>query len=116
MENLTVVTNNRPRQLVCFADLSEAERRDLDYIPEEEHYTPRIFRYRGGVYDVNEFVRIVPRARAGALSFVHAHTVEEDSPLLAWDGIQTDSFFSAIVLRYAPDTDYEEVIVGSCYP
>jgi len=105
---LTITTNNVPRDLLTFYDLTEKERSDFDYVTEDDQFSLRFFRYRGNAYDSSEFVRIVPRSRQVGWE----HGADEDSPLLAWDGIQTDSFFSAIVIRFAPDTDYERVIVG----
>lgn len=113
MSDLTIRTNNVPRDVVSYADLTEAEQRDFDYIDAEEHFYPRLFRYRGSVYDSHEFVRIVPRARQRGFE----HGADADSPLLAWDGIQTESFSSAIVLRWARnewngEPDPERVVVG----
>lgn len=121
MADLTITTNNVPRDLITVADLSEAERTYLDYIPEEEHFSPRIFRYRGEVYDVNEFVRIVPMGSKDPNAFVTR--APEGSPLLQWDGIQTDSYFSGVLVRWPlmfpewPEKghDYERVIVGRYY-
>jgi hypothetical protein len=84
----------------------------LDYIAEVDdkeswgNEVNRFFRYRGDIYDTNEFVRIVPCSQ----SFGYCHGAEPDSPLLKWDGIQTDSFFSGIVIRYCEG--YESVVVG----
>lgn len=109
MSELTIKTNNHPRDLICFYDLSEKEQEDLDYIEEQERCSLRIVRYRGHAYDVGDFVRITSTP-AG-----FNHYAPEGSPLLDWDGIATDSFFSAVVVRYVPDTDYEQVVVGLAF-
>lgn len=104
---MEIITNNKPRTLLAYAELSERERADFDYIPEEEHWSPRLFRYRGGVYDTLECVRIVPRARASGWAF----GVDADSPLLAWHSIHIDSAFSGVLVRY-PDPFADTVVVG----
>lgn len=105
---MKVTTNNVPRDLVSLAELpAGVAASEFDYVGEDDAYSPRFFRYRGAWYDVHEFVRIVERSRATGW----AHGVDDGSPLLAWDGIATDSLFSATLIRYA-DRDCDSVIVG----
>lgn len=110
---LKIRTNRQFRPLLSGWELTLEERKELDYIGDildldlwAEEYN-RFFRYRGQIYDTNEFVRIVKRSdfRGGFL-----HCADDDSPLLNWDGIQTDSFFSGIVIKL--DRDCESVRVG----
>lgn len=111
---LKIRTNRQFRPLLSGFELTESERKELDYIADSsdlekwsEQYN-RFFRYRGNVYDTNEFVRIVKRSEyRGGFS----HCVDEDSQLLNWDCIQTDSFFSGIVIKY-DSCDYDSVMVG----
>ena len=109
---MTIKTNNVPRELLSGWELTQEERLELDYIADEDdneswgNEVNRFFRYNGDIYDTNEFVRIVPRSQCVGFE----HGVEPDSPLLKWDGIQTDSFFSGIVIRYCEG--YESVVVG----
>lgn len=100
---LTVTTNNVPRDLLSGWDLTKREREELDYIAPANNLEAwgnevnRFFRYRGNIYDIQEFVRIVPPGgHAGELS--------------KWGGILTDSYFSGIVIRYCDD--FERVVVG----
>lgn len=95
MTNISIVTNGKPRGLICLADLSEKERADFGYIGEDDSYSPRLFRYKGEVYDTCEFMR-ADRDMFGGLR--------------AWHGYQSDSYFSGVVVRYCDD--YEQVIVG----
>jgi len=98
-------------------ELTPEERKELDYIApmeDEDAWSEcynRFFRYHGNVYNTHEFVRIVARRDSfGGFS----HTVDNDSPLLDWQAIQTDSFFSAVVLRYTTDEcDEVEVAVAT---
>ena len=99
----TITTNNRPRELKCLADLPSTARADFDYITEDDAYSPRLFAYRGTWYDANEFVR-----------FQDAHAFRS-AARQTWDGYHCDTYFSGIVLRYVPDTDYECVVVGRFY-
>jgi hypothetical protein len=97
-------------------DLTPEERKELDYIADASDESvwseqiDRFFRFHGSIYDTHEFVRIVARRDSfGGFS----HTVDNDSPLLEWEAIQTDSFFSAVVLRYTtPECDEVEVCVA----
>ncbi len=97
---MKITTNNVPRELVSFADLPEKARSDFDYIDEPGHYNPRLFKYRGDYYDAGEYVRIVPFA--DRVGFEHG---TENVDLLRWHGIQTDSYFSATLIRWNYDDD-----------
>lgn len=90
---MKITTNNVPRELVTFHDLPEAEREDFDYIEEDGQWSPRLFCYRGHWYDSHEF----ERARGNEV-------------LTGWDGVQSDTYFSGTLIRYA--NDFEHVIVG----
>jgi hypothetical protein len=109
---ITIKTNNKPRELICGWELTDTERKDFDYIGELDDHEKwnnetsyRFFRYKGNLYDIHQFVRIVPLYKS--VGFEHG---TNDSELLQWHGIQTDSFFSAIVVKYCDD--YESIIVG----
>ncbi len=81
---LEIITNNAPRFLVDWLELTDAERRELDWI--DPAGPGEFFRYRGNVYSVAEFMR------AG-----------DGSPFPDWDGYAGDSYFSGVLIRYAPD-------------
>lgn len=100
---MKITTNSRPRHLLTLAGLPDGiAAREFDYVTDD--HTPRFFKYRGAWYDVWEFVRIAPRARAVGFE----HPADEGSPLLAWHGVATSSYFTATLVRYAG----ESVIVG----
>jgi hypothetical protein len=102
---ITIKTNHTPRELLMWHELTDAERATLDYVNPEERGTD-FFRYRGEVYDMCEFST--------------TRTLPTDHPLKRWDGFQSDSYFSAVVIRHPFDPtcgrngsfDYERVIVG----
>ena len=104
MANLTIITNNRPRDLLCLADIPKRiASSEFGYIDGEEFYSLRIVAYRGEYYDVCEFMR-TPNDETAR---------QELNGLAAWDGYQSDSYFSGVVVRYVDD--YERVIVGRYY-
>ena len=88
---LEIKTNNVPRIILDWHDLTETEQRDFDYLDDPE--AADFVRYKGAVYDLGEFL-IPPQDLEG------------------WDGCSPDSYFSGIVVRFITnDPDY--VIVGT---
>lgn len=108
---MKIWTNNVPRFTIDAWELTPKERAEFDYMDwpaiDQGSDSASFVRYKGGLYDLNEFVRIVP----GALQIGFEHGVDEGSPLLAWDYIRTDGYFPATVLRYS-GRDHDAVIVG----
>jgi hypothetical protein len=101
---LTITTNNRPRDLVCLADLPAKARADFDYITGDDAYSPRLFAYRGRWYDANEFMRMTD---------VQAFRGEGRN---AWDGYQSDTYFSGVLIRWRmKDISEDQVVVGTFY-
>lgn len=109
---ITIKTNNQARDVLYAWQLTDKERADFDYI--EDINSPdcctSFFRYKGQVYDLGEFVRLVERSKQVGFE----HGCDADSPLLKWHGICTESYFSGILVRYA-DEYCEAVIVGRYY-
>jgi hypothetical protein len=98
--------------LISFAQLPDDARPDFDYITGgEEVWANRMFHFRGQWYDVNDFDAL-RRASAPRDANPRVHVVADDSALLAWDGIQTDSAFSAVVVKYLGE-DCGRVIAGA---
>ena len=88
---LEIKTNNTPRAVLDWHDLTKAEQGEFDYLEDPE--TADFVRYKGTVYDLGEFL-ITPR------------------DLAEWHGYSPDTYFSGIVVRFiANDPDY--VIVGT---
>jgi hypothetical protein len=102
-DHLTIRTNNVPRVIVDAWELSPDERGDFDYLDweaiERGSDSASFLRYRGEIYDLGEF------QTTGGLP--------EFSPLRAWDGYISDSYFSGIVVRYV--NDCEEIVCGTFY-
>lgn len=93
--SLTVITNNKPRNLLTWHDLPKKAQVDLDYLSEDDRHSDRIVMYKGEFYDVHEFMRV---------------TGDE---LKTWDGYMSHSYFSGLVVRYVDD--FERVITGRYY-
>lgn len=97
---ITIITNHVPRDVIDAYELSAEERAEFDYLNwpaiENGEDSASFFRYKGMLYDLGEF----EFARGMGYSEAFAE----------WDGIQTDSFFSGILVKYGPNC--ESVIVG----
>ena len=101
---MEIRTNNASRALVY-----GWERKEFDYFNKEDLDSHRFFRFKTQVYALGEFVRISTVA-----SNDWSHRVEPDSPLAAWDGIKTESAFSAVVVKYCP-MDEDRVVIGQVF-
>lgn len=103
---MKIKTNSQWRHILYWYDLTDKERKDFDYLPEGEG---SFFRYKGQVYDMGEFSRIIP---PGA---TRRHPTECANPdLQDWDAYASDSFFSGIVVKIDRD-GWERVKVGRYY-
>lgn len=85
---MRITTNNVPRQLIYGYELSETEKKEFDYLTDEELESHSFVRYLGEVYDPGEFMRY---EEAG------------------WDGCLGETFFSGILIKFVND---DEVIMG----
>jgi hypothetical protein len=94
---VTIRTNNIPRELIDWSDLTNKEQAEFNYVSDPQYATQRFFRYRGWTYDVQEFMS----------------THDMGSTLRGWDGYSSDSYFSGILVKLV--CDCERVIVGSYY-
>lgn len=106
---MNITTNNVPRPVIEGWELTDKERQEFDYLDwsaiDQGEDSASFLRYRGRLYDLHEFDRV-----SGGYF---------DGVLEGWDGILTDSFFSAVVVRYVLDnpdySDHEYVVVGTVY-
>lgn len=101
MGELTIKTNKHWRNLLYGYEITPKEREDFDYIYPEEFDSHAFFRYRGVVYDPSEFER------------VSSTMLLRWSSMSTWQGYQSDSFFSGILIRYSRDC--ERVQVGTYF-
>lgn len=97
MSNVTIKTNNIPRQLKYGYEMPEKYKVDFDYIDADEFDLHNFVEYKGIWYDLGEFMRI-------------------DYPngtFKGWHGLSHDDAFSGVLIKLCKDSDY--VIVGSYY-
>lgn len=108
---MQIKSNYVPRDILNAWDLTPTELSEFSYlidIPDNATNEQiesawcdsgaEFFRYRGQVYDLSEFSRIIP---TGSTRF---HPMECDSAdLQGWDGYASDSYFSGIVVKYPRD-------------
>jgi len=97
---IAIHTNNVPRPVLYGYELTVAERAELDYLSDEEISERNFARYRGNIHDIGDFVTTSP----GPWNFGLPSEFE------GWDGYQSDSFFSGILVRYVDDN--EAVVMG----
>src|ERR1019366_6189701 len=96
MSQLTIKTNNVPRNLIYGYELSAAERKEFDYIPAYEIDSHDFFRYRGNIYDPSEFMRIPSGMFAPK-----------------WHAYASDTFFSGILIKYV--NEFEQVVCATYF-
>lgn len=107
---MTIKTNNVPRGLLYWFDLTPKEQKEFDH---DEREDSCYFRFKGWVYCMDNFLCLHNK--------VHMPSGQEIFP--GWDGYESDSFFSGIVIRYPrmeqyrgePEPDVERVIVGTYF-
>lgn len=92
---MKIITNNVPRTLIFGFDLTAKERKEFDYLTDDEINDQSFFRYKGAVYHLGDIQRV--------------ERLPEDSPLNRWHGFAGDSFFSGIVIRLVND---DQIIIG----
>lgn len=106
---IKIITNNVPRDIVEAYELPiELRDKEFSYLDWEAinkgEDSASFIKYKGEWYDLQDF------SRTEELHPGHIHE---------WDGYQSDSFFSGIVVKWAKDdaghTDFERVIVGRYY-
>lgn len=93
MSEITIITNNQPRDILYGFQLPEKYRKEFDYLTDEEYGDHVFFIYKKQAYNLSEFVR--------TYGFKN------------WHGASRDSFFSGVLVKIVNDGD--SVIVGWYY-
>lgn len=93
MSEVTIITNNQPRDILYGFNLPEKYREEFDYLTDEEYADQAFFIYKRQAYSLSEFMRT--------------------DGFKAWDGYSSDSFFSGVLIRIVNDDN--SVIVGRYY-
>lgn len=104
MDDVKVITNNVPRPVIEAYELTLKEREEFDYLDWEAidkgEDSATFFRYKGELHDLGEFSADYGILKGSGLP----------EHLSKWDGYRSDSFFSALVVRYVENFEY--VVVG----
>jgi hypothetical protein len=102
-DTLTIVTNNVPRNLLYWYELTAKEQAEFDYLDTENKRNDAEFvRYNGWTYDLAEFMACPSSDRATPQM--------RDAGFHKWSGYHSDSFFSGILVRYVDN--FERVVMG----
>jgi hypothetical protein len=104
MSNLTIRTNNVPRLLLDWDQLTEKEQKDFDYLTEDEGIGRDFIRYRGVTYDLGEFLRCPDSSNPSPAALAFSK----------WDAYQSDSYFSGVLFRYT-ENDRDRVIMATYF-
>ena len=87
MAELKIRTNNVPRLVLDWDQLTDAEKKNFDYLKtRDEKISASFVRYKGWAYDLGEFLR---------------WESPEPKEMHKWDGYSSDSYFSGVLMRYA---------------
>ncbi|QYW06424.1 hypothetical protein uan_012 [Pseudomonas phage UAntarctica] len=98
-DGTVVKTNLIPRLTVSWHELTDAEKKDLDYLDTAQHQEDFSgFRFKNSVWDIGEFVRT---EKNGALAKA------------GWHGVSGQSAFHGVVIHLCDDSDY--VVVGQVF-
>ena len=87
---MKIKTNNQPRDILSWYDLTPAEQKEFDYLEDGEG---SFFRYKDWVYDLGEAMRI--------------------EGVAGWQGYYSGTAFAGVLIRYTSDCD--QVIVGQYF-
>jgi hypothetical protein len=106
---MNIVTNNVPRPVIDAWELTASEQEEFDYVNwpaiEAGEDSASFFRYKGQLYDLGEFTADYGITRGSGLP----------DEMKGWDGYMSESFFSAIVVKYVNEDGDWSVIVGTVY-
>lgn len=98
---MTIKTNNVPRDLLYWFDLTDKERKEFDH---DEREDSCYFRFKGWVYCMDNFLCLH--------NTVHCPWGQRELP--GWDGYAGDG--SGLILKYAKDEcghqDPERIVIG----
>lgn len=110
-------SSGRYYELLFYSQLTKKEQEELDYVKDD---TNSFFRYKGHVYDLSEFSRILhPEDLKDSGSYHPMVLRDYHGHFDRWDCYQSDTHFSGIVARYKRDEDGEFdpefIVIGTYY-
>lgn len=95
--------NMTPRLVLDWEQLTQKEQAEFDYFDPKDG-PGNFVRYRGWVYDLNDFTAVPRDLEAYAPNSIFYG-------MRGWDGYVSDSYFSGVVMKYTPDLDH--VVMGT---
>lgn len=111
MIKLTIETNNHKYEIIHGFELSEKERQEFDYYSSDELDSADFVRYKGNIYDLNEFMGLENNT--------------ELSQNGKWNGYFGETYFSGVLIQlpyieeidpiYGKIKNYDYVRIGSYY-
>lgn len=112
VNGVTIRTNGHHLELIDATWLNETEQAEFDYLDwsaiKDGTDTATFFRYRGDLYDLGQFMRVIPHGSKSS------HPTDCDNDAFGgWDGYQSDSFFSGLLVKYVDDG--EALVVARYY-
>ena len=105
---MNVITNGHARDVVEAYELPiELRDKEFDYLNweaiEKGEDNASFIRYKDEWYDLQDF------QTTRSITFHPTH------PFRKWDGYISDTFFSGILIKWVPETNWEQVVVGRYY-
>lgn len=103
MKEIKIITNNVPRDIIYENELTAREREDFEYLDwhafENGQDSEAFVRYKGSVYLLRDFSADWSITKGGGMP----------EHLKDWHGYLSDSFCSALVIRFV---EGERVVIG----
>ena len=96
---MQIKTNNQPRDLITYDELTVKQQAELGELELEEVERWKGFVFKGQVYSLDDFT-------------IHPEGSEEKA--LGWDGGMAQSAFHAVVVKIA-NSDFDSVVVGQVF-
>ena len=93
---MKIKTNNVPRHILYGCELPVSQRKEFDWLSDEEFNEAKFVKYKGIYYALSEFMRCDNAA----------------PPLSNWQGYYSDSYFSGILIKFKGS---DSVIVGQYF-
>lgn len=91
--SLTIVTNHKPRPVLCMYDLPKKVQVEFDYLEDEQYSDYRFVKYKGWYYDIGDMMMAPESMRPD------------------WDIAHNDTYFSGVLFKIVDD----DVIAGRYY-
>lgn len=121
LRSVTIISTGHHTRVFYGWELTKKERKEMDFVSDEDLPETRFFRYGGIIYHLSD---VAMSGHPDGWQFGTNRTrnrAEEDktNPWYDWDVVCSDSFFSGIVLKWVPEdnqiSDDEEIILGRYY-